>query len=203
MDETREAEEEKRGRLELEDMDIGPLVSAQSQDKEAPDPENGDENRDEGGDTEDGDEGADEEDGDEGGETGSSEYEMEEEEEEEEVEEVYKLCREGNFEAVREILRTDSSAVYIPGLIHEPSSMPAENIGIEMFKLLLAHGAFINSREEPEFYTPLHIASLLGREKMCEFLLANGARYSLTLEHSRETPFHKAGNLEVVKAFIR
>ena len=73
-------------------------------------------------------------------------------------------------------------------------------------KLLLSHGALVNSRDR-SFFTTLHIASVNGNEKMCDLLLTNGARYDLENEVSfgstRYTPFHQAGNVEVVKAFIR
>ena len=135
------------------------------------------------------------------------EYEMGEESEEEEREPVHPIfeqCRKRNLEAIREILKTDRTAVYQYGLIHEPSSMRGGDSpeNIEVAKLLLSHGAFINSREEPWNLTPLHVASMLGREKLCEFLLTNGARYSL-LSSSGETPFRIARKLAVVKALIR
>ena len=67
-------------------------------------------------------------------------------------------------------------------------------------KLLLSHGALVNSRDR-SFFTPLHTASFNGNENMCDLLLTNGARYDL--ENDVTTPFHEARTVEVVKAFIR
>ena len=93
--------------------------------------------------------------------------------------------------------------------IHYPTFLGQDESpeNIEMAKLLLAHGAFINSTD-PGLYTALHVASMLGRPKMCDFLLTNGARYNLRVEiiGSQETPLDLAveeEDEEVVKALIR
>ena len=51
--------------------------------------------------------------------------------------------------------------------------------------------------------TLLRLASCLGKEKMVEFLLTNGARYSLTDIDTGRTLFNLTFKLEVVKALIR
>ena len=149
-------------------------------------------------------------------ETGETRHESESESESEENEEdpVFKLITKNNFEAVREVLTTDRSIVnrsfddfsllhHAISLIHIPSSESAAVI--EMVKLLLSHGASVNSRAY-NFETPLHEASRDGNgdggEKMCELLLTNGARFNLTDDRGYSA-LHITRNVGVVKTLIR
>ena len=140
--------------------------------------------------------------------------EAESESEENEEDPVFKLITKNNFEAVREVLTTDRSIVnrsfddfsllhHAISLIHLPSSDSAAII--EMVKLLLSHGASVNSRAY-NFETPLHEASRDGNgdggEKMCELLLTNGARFNLT-DDMGYSVLDKTRNLGVVKTLIR
>ena len=56
--------------------------------------------------------------------------------------------------------------------------------------------------KELELVLALHIACQWGREKMCELILTNDARYDLRLDNNM-TPLNQAANVEVVKALIR
>lgn len=136
----------------------------------------------------------------------------ESESEEDEEDPVFKLISENNYEAVREALTTDRSIVnrsfddfsllhHAISLIHLPSSESA--VVIEMVKLLLSHGASVNSRAY-NFETPLHEASTVrdGGETICELLLSNGARFNLTDDRGYSV-LHKTGNVGVVKTLIR
>ena len=140
-------------------------------------------------------------------------YEMDEmeelfEEEEEPQHPVFDLVLQGNIEAVRQLLSTDRTLVHRRdhddhSPIHYPAKGRSESTAkLEMARLLLSQGALVNSRAS-EFYTPLHIACMMGREKMCELLLTNGARYDLKLEHGRYSPLDEAREVKVVKALIR
>ena len=120
----------------------------------------------------------------------------------------FTLLRQDNVEAVRELLSTDRTLIHQldfanPSPIHYPAmgtqDTPAK---IEMAKLLLSHGALVNSRDS-EFFTPLHIACLYGRKEMCELLLTNGARYDLTLDNGRDSAIDQAVGVGVVKVLIR
>ena len=130
------------------------------------------------------------------------------EEEEEPQHPVFDLVFQGNIEAVRQLLSTDRTLVHRRdhhdhSPIHYPAKGRSESTAkLEMARLLLSQGALVNSRAS-EFYTPLHIACMMGREKMCELLLTNGARYDLKLEHGRYSPLDEAREVKVVKALIR
>ena len=121
---------------------------------------------------------------------------------------VFDLVFQGNIEAVRQLLSTDRTLVHRRdhddhSPIHYPAKGRSESTAkLEMARLLLSQGALVNSRAS-EFYTPLHIACMMGREKMCELLLTNGARYDLKLEHGRYSPLDVAKEVKVVKALIR
>ena len=121
---------------------------------------------------------------------------------------VFDLVFQGNIEAVRQLLSTDRTLVHRRdhhdhSPIHYPAKGRSESTAkLEMARLLLSQGALVNSRAS-EFYTPLHIACMMGREKMCELLLTNGARYDLKLEHGRYSPLDEAREVKVVKALIR
>ena len=157
----------------------------------------------------------------EGGEAELSESEMEDEEEmdssmdsEPEPDHlIFQLVERDDLAAVREILRSDRGAVHLQdGSDHTPLHYPAmgrdKSHDLHMAKLLLSHGALVNSRAKG-FYTPLHLACMLGKENICNLLLTNGARYDLKLEDGRETPLHSARNplhgkyKEIVKTFRR
>ena len=131
----------------------------------------------------------------------------EEEEEEEEEHPVFNLLMQDKVEAVRELLATNRTLVHrLNSSGHDPIHYAAWGQGtpanIDMVKLLLSHGALVDSRGY-RFATPLHLACLCGREKMCELLLTNGARYDLTLNEGNTSALHLAGNVEVVKVLIR
>ena len=121
---------------------------------------------------------------------------------------VFNLLSQGNSQAVRELLSTDRTLIHRLDLddhspIHHPAMGGQETPAkIELVKLLLSHGALINSRAS-EFITPLHIACMMGRKEMCEVLLTNGARYDLTLDHGRTSALDEAKSVGVVKALIR
>ena len=125
------------------------------------------------------------------------------------IDRVFNLLSQGNTQAVRELLSTDRTLIYRLDLDdHSPIHYPAKGrqetpAKIELAKLLLSHGALINSRESSEFITPLHIACMMGRKEMCEVLLTNGARYDLTLDHGRTSALDEAKSVGVVKALIR
>ena len=141
-------------------------------------------------------------------ESGHELYEELFEEEEEPQHPVFDLVLQGNIEAVRQLLSTDRTLVHRRdhddhSPIHYPAKGRSESTAkLEMARLLLSQGALVNSRAS-EFYTPLHIACMMGREKMCELLLTNGARYDLKLEHGRYSPLDEAREVKVVKALIR
>ena len=121
---------------------------------------------------------------------------------------VFDLVFQGNIEAVRQLLSTDRTLVHRRdhddhSPIHYPAKGRSESTAkLEMARLLLSQGALVNSRAS-EFYTPLHIACMMGREKMCELLLTNGARYDLKLDIGRYSPLDEAREVKVVKALIR
>ena len=141
-------------------------------------------------------------------ESGHELYEELFEEEEEPQHPVFDLVFQGNIEAVRQLLSTDRTLVHRRdhhdhSPIHYPAKGRSESTAkLEMARLLLSQGALVNSRAS-EFYTPLHIACMMGREKMCELLLTNGARYDLKLDHGRYSPLDEAREVKVVKALIR
>ena len=151
-------------------------------------------------------------------EEGEDEEEDEDEEEEESEPDhiIFQLVREGNLEAVSEIVRSDRTAVHQRDCehhtpIHETSTMGGgQSLALDMAKLLLSYGAPVNSQAS-ESYTPLHIACVTGQEKICNLLLTNGARYDLRVEDSWETPLELARNsilgkkreIAIVKTFRR
>ena len=120
------------------------------------------------------------------------------ESEPEPVHPIFNLLRQGDIAGVGELLASDrtvllelDSSHHTP--IHYPSmlicgSFEDESHAIDMAKLLLSHGALVNSKASD--YTPLHIACLLGKKRLSDLLLTNGARYDLTAEG--RTPLHKA-----------
>ena len=133
---------------------------------------------------------------------------------------IFQLVRQGDLAAVSQILRSDRTAVHQrDGMDHTPIHCPCpssmvmgwlgrdESPGLDMAKLLLSYGAPVNSKASGS-YTPLHIACVTGREKMCNLLLSNGARYDLKLEDGRKTPLNSVTNLhgngmEILKTFKR
>ena len=122
------------------------------------------------------------------------------------------MVNEGNITAVKDILTADWTAIYRkdreedfenPTLLHAVAwtNTDEESLAnLEMAKLLLSRGALVNSRDT-EFFTPLHYAIMKGREKMCNLLLTNGARYDLSTEDGSVNPVIRA--LEVTEALIR
>ena len=123
---------------------------------------------------------------------------------------IFQLVERDDLAAVREILRSDRGAVHLQdGSDHTPLHYPAmgrdKSYDLHMAKLLLSHGALVNSRAKG-FYTPLHLACMLGKENICNLLLTNGARFDLTLDCGSKTPLDFAINtdqLEIVKTLIR
>ena len=123
---------------------------------------------------------------------------------------VFNLLRLGNSQAVRELLSTDRTLIHRldlndHSLLHYPAmdghdqDTPAN---LEMAKLLLSHGALVNSRALC-FDTPLICACMMGMKEMCELLLTNGARFDLTLDNGRDSALDQAKSVGVVKALIR
>ena len=133
---------------------------------------------------------------------------------------IFQLVRKGDLAGVRKILSSDRTAVHLrDGRDQTLLHLVVEGLGvppvaatyIKMARLLLSHGALVNSRANMIFHdlvAPLHIACLRGREKMAELLLTNGARHDLTKDTGRDTPLHTAGEVwkeqvEVVKTLLR
>lgn len=161
---------------------------------------------------------------DEAGETEHSESETEDEEDMDSSKKpdpvIFPLVRQGDLAGVREILSSDLTSIYLlDGFDRTPLNFSTDGFGgpfsaplatqIKMARLLLSHGALVNSRAY-DLATPLHTASFCGNEKMCELLLTNGARLDLTTDGG-DTPLREAGmdgsrkldQVEVVKTLIR
>ena len=121
---------------------------------------------------------------------------------------IFHLVRQGDLAGVRDLLSSDRTALHqLDGTDHAPIHIPAigreeSSVKLEMVRLLLSQGALVNSRAS-DFTTPLHIACMMGREKMCELLLVNGARFDLTLDNGRETALYESQREDVVKTLIR
>ena len=127
---------------------------------------------------------------------------------------VFQLVEQGDLAGVRDLLSSDRTALQqLDGSGHTPIHIPAighpasgtesgDQASIEMARLLLSQGALVNSRAF-DFTTPLHIACMMGGQRMCELLLVNGARYDLTLEHGRVTPLDETRRENIVKTLIR
>ena len=120
---------------------------------------------------------------------------------------VFQLVEQGDLAGVRDLLSSDRTALQqLDGSGHTPIHIPYTESGdqasIEMARLLLSQGALVNSRAF-DFTTPLHIACMMGGQRMCELLLVNGARYDLTLEHGRVTPLDETRRENIVKTLIR
>ena len=127
---------------------------------------------------------------------------------------IFQLVRKGDLAGVRKILSSDRTAVHLRDgsdqtltLLH----LVADGFGglnkIKMARLLLSHGALVNSKARAGILhgliSPLHIALWLGRGEMSELLLTNGARHDLTTDDG-DTPLHTAGEeVEVVKTLLR
>ena len=163
----------------------------------------------------------------EAGEAESSESEMEDEGDEEDWEDedmdgsmesepepaplIFQLVAQGNLAGVREILKSDRTAIYQQDSMgHTPIHVTRgkDSRALDMAKLLLSYGAQVNSQAS-ELWTPLHIASVQGKKETCNLLLTNGAKYDLTLEYDKETPVDSArsslyGNTrEILQMFMR
>ena len=129
---------------------------------------------------------------------------------------IFQLVRKGDLAGVRKILSSDRTAVHLrDGRDQTLLHLVVEGLGvppvaatyIKMARLLLSHGALVNSKSKARslhgFISPLHIALWLGRGEMSELLLTNGARHDLTTEDG-DTPLHTAGEeVEVVKTLLR
>ena len=113
---------------------------------------------------------------------------------------IFNLLRQRDIAGVRDLLTSDRTVLHCRDSmdhtpIHYPSMLRSgsaedESYAIDMAKLLLSHGALVNSKASD--YTPLHIACLLGKKRLSDLLLTNGARYDLRAEGM--TPLQKAGN---------
>ena len=128
-------------------------------------------------------------------------------ESESEEDPIFSLVSEDNITAVKDLLAADWTAIYrLDGEDHSPLHYPAmgdeSRAKLKMAKLLLSRGALVNSRAT-EFLTPLHIACMMGSDKMCNLLLTNGARYDLTRDDGSLDPLYEAGELKVAEALIR
>ena len=124
---------------------------------------------------------------------------------------IFRMVNKDNITVVRDHLTADWTAIYRQDAdgkqrfepLHHAADDTESHAKLEMAKLLLSRGALVNSRAT-EFLTPLHIASMMGREKMCNLLLTNGARYDLSTENGSVYPFKgDARALEVTEALIR
>ena len=129
---------------------------------------------------------------------------------------IFQLVRKGDLAGVRKILSSDRTAVHLrDGRDQTLLHLVVEGLGvppvaatyIKMARLLLSHGALVNSKSKARslhgFISPLHIALWLGRGEMSELLLTNGARHDLTTDDG-DTPLHTAGEeVEVVKTLLR
>ena len=133
---------------------------------------------------------------------------------------IFQLVRKGDLAGVRKILSSDRTAVHLRDgrdqtLLHfvAEAFVPGPATRIKMARLLLSHGALVNSKSKARslhgFISPLHIALWLdialwlGRGEMSELLLTNGARHDLTTDDG-DTPLHTAGEeVEVVKTLLR
>ena len=122
---------------------------------------------------------------------------------------IFQLVQNGNLAAVTQILKSDRSAVHLRDSmnhtpIHAPSSMGLvgdESRALAIVKLLLSYGAPVNSQTFMS-YPPLHIACVTGKEKICNLLLTNGARYDLK-QGFRTPPDCANGKMEILKMFRR
>ena len=123
---------------------------------------------------------------------------------------IFRMVDEDNITAVRDLLTADWTAIYRQDAdvkqrfepLHHAADDTESHAKLEMAKLLLSRGALVN-RRATEFHTPLHIACMMGREKMCNLLLTNGARYDLTTDGGSLDPLYEAGEPNVTKALIR
>ena len=129
-----------------------------------------------------------------------------------------KLLMNNNIEAVRELLTTNWTLIHnyhiYYGDIHY-RAIVSNTDNTDMTKLLLSHGAPVNTRDWTSFTTLHHVCSK-GKVKLCELFLTNGARYDLKTDFSHfrllteeskimeyKTPLYFATNVDVVKVLIR
>ena len=127
---------------------------------------------------------------------------------------IFHLVQKEDLAAVSQMLKSDRTAVHQRDSmghtpIHEPSSgFSDESLAVDMAKLLLSYGAPVNSQTS-HLYTPLHIACVTGKGKICDLLLMNGARYDLKLDEERaQTPLDCAREslnrkMEILNMFRR
>ena len=132
-----------------------------------------------------------------------------ESESEEDLDPIFSLIDEDNIPAVKELLTADRTAIYRrcgeqqhSPLHHAATGYEESQANLKMVKLLLSHGALVNCRDT-EFLTPLHIACMMGREKMCNLLLTNGARYYPTTDDGSLDPPYEVGESKVAEVLIR
>ena len=134
------------------------------------------------------------------------------------------LLMNNNIEAVRELLATNWTLIYNYHIktftrdIHYRAIVSNTDY-TDMTKLLLSHGAPVNTRRDGDFFTTLHSVCFYGKVKLCELFLTNGARYDLKTDYTYSsyfrllteelkimeynTPLHFATNVDVVKVLIR
>ena len=133
-----------------------------------------------------------------------------------------KLLMNNNIEAVRQLLTTNWTLMYnyhiYYGDIHH-HAIVSNTDNTDMTKLLLSHGAPVNTRAAWDSFTTLHHVCAEGKVKLCELFLTNGARYDLKTDYTYSsyfrllteelkimeynTPLHFATNVDVVKVLIR
>ena len=139
--------------------------------------------------------------------------EREREEKKQAFYDLYKLdelLMTNNIEAVRELLATNWTLIYNYHIktftrdIHYRAIVSNTDY-TDMTKLLLSHGAPVNTRDWTSFTTLHHVCSK-GKVKLCELFLTNGARYDVKWKlglWKYKTPLCFATNVDVVKVLIR
>ena len=151
----------------------------------------------------------------------SDDNERDSDSDDEDIAEFEELLKNNNIEPVRELLATDWTLIHRYGEDIHDHAIFSDTDNTDMTKLLLSHGAPVNTRSDWNSHTNLHRVCLVGKVKLCELFLTNGARYDLktddtyndayfrflTCEQFKllnyKTPLHFATNVDVVKVLIR
>ena len=158
----------------------------------------------------------------------SDDNERDSDSDDEDIAEFEELLKNNNIEAVRELLATNWTLIYNYHIktftrdIHYRAIVSNTDY-TDMTKLLLSHGAPVNTRDWTSFTTLHHVCSK-GKVKLCELFLTNGARYDLKTDdiyndayfrfltceqwkilqlQNYKTPLYFASNVDVVKVLIR